>query len=652
MNFLIRVIKLLTILVSGMVLLGCSLLEESDGQQEDARFDKEILRIQQYSSQIPADYKMIDWSERAFDFDELVFDKQAEGLFLPLSWEDETYDSFGLAAYVGDGRSHQDGGQEAVTNVATIISATLNGIDKAAEEDYVAQLSAFYSEEEGIILNNPNGNSASTSMWYLLYPTILFAHASDLYEEHDDIRNQLLTAIESWYGAYEVMYSDGDPDFDYTGFDFKLNEPYRNDVWTEPDSAVGIGLLMYYGYQMTEEEKYLTAAINTMDYIESYFGSPLYEALMYFGPYLAAKLNAFHGTQYDLTSFLNDNFNASSIPRGGWGSVSGQWGEYEVNGLYGSDTDGDGYVFSMNTFAAAGAIAPVVQYDTRYAKDIGVWLLHLASNSRYYFATETTIENQSLTYSEHSDAISDSIKAAIPYEGIRRSSQGRTPWFGGDPTVYDWAETDFSLYSGAHIGILGSLVEETNVEKILRLDLQATQFFNEHDLPTYLIYNPYEESNVIEYQVTSEESVDLYNSITNERLHSDVSNTADIEIAPDTAVVIIEIPSDAVIEERDSNFYVDGKFLSQKLITANITNLENNESVSGRFTIDIGIASNYDSEISQVSIELDEEVTVYESGETIELDTRDFSTGNKRLFIDVETVDGRTDTLTTRLSFE
>ncbi|WP_423188990.1 hypothetical protein ACO1PF_10410 [Alkalibacterium sp. f15] len=99
-----------------------------------------------------------------------------------------------------------------------------------------------------------------------------------------------------------------------------------------------------------------------------------------------------------------------------------------------------------------------------------------------------------------------------------------------DPTVYDWAETDFSLYSGAHIGILGALVEETNVESILRLNLQATQFFNEHTLPSYLLYNPFDEAKVVEYVVTSDEPVDLYNSITNERIFSDVSDNADIEI--------------------------------------------------------------------------------------------------------------------------
>lgn len=654
MNFLNHGIKATILLTAGLFLLGCSNRdEESEQQTVDARFDKEILRVQQYSNQLPIDYKMIDWSERAVKFNDLVFDRDKTGDFLPLSWMDETYQSIGIPAYVGDGRMHQDGGQEAITNVAAVISATLNGIDKAdEEEDYVAQLSTFYNDEEKVFLNNPNGSSASTSMWYVLYPTILFAHASDLYQNHEEIRSQLLTSIESWYDAYEVMYDNGNPDFNYTGFDFLEGEPYHNDVWTEPDSSVGIALLMYYGYQMTQDEKYLTAAINSMDYAEDYFGSPLYEALMYFGPYLAARLNAYHGTQYNITSFLNDNFNASSIPRGGWGSVSGQWGDYEVNGLFGSDTDGDGYVFSMNTFAAAGAIAPVVHYDSRYARDIGVWLLHLASNSRYYFADETNAENQSLTYTSQADSISDAIREAIPYEGIRRNSNGRTPWFGGDPTVYDWAETDFSLYSGAHIGIMGALFEETNEEGILRTDLLNTQFFNDESYPTYLMYNPYDDSKTVEYRIESDETVNLYNTLTNEYLHSNVSGTEFIDLSPDTAVVITEIPSNIDIQEEDMNYYADGRFVSQKLMSATVINHENNSEVSGEFKLDIELTANYDAEIDLISVKIDDEITEFDSEEQVKLNTNNHSSGNQRLFINVVTTDGREDDITLRLNFE
>ncbi len=103
-------------------------------------------------------------------------------------------------------------------------------------------------------------------------------------------------------------------------------------------------------------------------------------------------------------------------------------------------------------------------------------MLNLVSNARYYFATETDEDNQSCTYVAECKDIDKRIRKAVPYEGIRKGGQGRTPWFGGDPTVYGWAQTDFSLYSGAHLGILASLLEPTNVDRILRLDLQVTQF--------------------------------------------------------------------------------------------------------------------------------------------------------------------------------
>ncbi|WP_423188991.1 hypothetical protein ACO1PF_10415 [Alkalibacterium sp. f15] len=116
--------------------------------------------------------------------------------------------------------------------------------------------------------------------------------------------------------------------------------------------------------------------------------------------------------------------------------------------------------------------------------------------------------------------------------------------------------------------------------------------------------------------------------------------------------MITEIPTSADIVEEGTNYYVDGKFISQKLITANVTNLETNAAVSGQFTLDIELASNYDSVIDKVSIELNDEVIVFESDQTIELDTNGFSTGNKRLLISVETVDGRTDSMTHRLKLE
>ena len=139
--------------------------------------------------------------------------------------------------------------------------------------------------------------------------------------------------------------------FDYTGFDFTAMQPYKNGIWNEPDSAVGISLLMYYGYKLTQNDKYKDAAIQTMAYINSeYTGSSMYEILLYFGPMLAAKYNSEFGTNFDTNRIFNAVFNGNSIPRGGWGMLNDNYNGFAVSGLMGSITDGGGYAFSMNTF--------------------------------------------------------------------------------------------------------------------------------------------------------------------------------------------------------------------------------------------------------------------------------------------------------------
>lgn len=650
MTFLRKTFSVIGIFVVLIMTVSC--MKEEDKAVKDPTFNKGIARVEQYNQDILDDFEMIDWRQRALAFDELVFNKDASGKYLPLIWEDKKYDTFGLTAYVGDERMNQDGEQEAVTNIASILSASLLGADKSKGTDYVEQLGAFYSEEERIILNNPAGSSETTSMWYLIYPAILFAQVSDVYSDNETIRTYALHTIESWYEAYEVMYNDGHPDFDYTGFNFLTKEPYRNDVWTEPDSAVGIGLLMYYGYELTGDEKYLEASINSLEYVESYFGSPLYEVLMYFSPYLAAKLNVLHGADLNVTQMLNDTFSETAIPRGGWGSIVGKWGDYGMNGLFGSTSDGGGYAFAMNTFAAAGAVVPVVQYDSRYAKSIGEWMLHLVNNSRYYFASETNPDNQSCTYVEACQDIDSQVKEAIPYEGIRKESQGRSPWFGGDPTVYDWAETDFSLYSGAHTGILASLVEETDVKGILRLNLQATQFYNEHDFETFLIYNPYDEAKEISYEVQSDDAVDLFNTLTNEVIVSGVTDAETIEIQSEDALVIVELPIDSEITRDGKNYYVGEKFISHDLVTLNILNHKNNDTVSGTFTLDLGLSANYEAAIDQVIVDVDGETFDFKSGDKIKFRTKDFSEGSKKIKVTVQTEDGSADHDTIRLRFK
>ena len=57
--------------------------------------------------------------------------------FFPLIWSDNTYDGYGISAYIGDYRNGMDGSQEAITSLAAVLSATLLGVDKSAQNLFV-----------------------------------------------------------------------------------------------------------------------------------------------------------------------------------------------------------------------------------------------------------------------------------------------------------------------------------------------------------------------------------------------------------------------------------------------------------------------------------------------------------------------------------
>ena len=99
----------------------------------------------------------------------------------------------------------------------------------------------------------------------------------------------------------------------------------------------------------------------------------------------------------------------------------------------------------------------------------------------------------------------------------------------------------FSLYSTSPVGILGAIVNTTNVEGILRLDCNCTDFYADKKYPVYLYYNPYQENMKVVYK--SSKAVDLYNKLTNTYLQKDVIGTCEISIPADQACLIVEIPA-------------------------------------------------------------------------------------------------------------
>src|SRR5512145_918634 len=101
---------------------------------------------------------------------------------------------------------------------------------------------------------------------------------------------------------------------------------------------------------------------------------------MPYGTAKAFRMNAELGKRYDTQRFLNWCFGISDC-RGGWGVTVGNWGGYDCDGLLGSIDNRCGYAFAMNTFAQAGALAPLARYE----RAIGKWMLNLANAARLFY---------------------------------------------------------------------------------------------------------------------------------------------------------------------------------------------------------------------------------------------------------------------------
>ena len=144
----------------------------------------------------------------------------------------------------------------------------------------------------------------------------------------------------------------------------------------------------------------------------------------------------------------------------------------------------------MNGFQHAAALAPLPKYDKRYARAIAKWMLNLSSASRFFypnFLPAANSESTSLAWSNQYD-----LNSCIPYESIKENWGGIRPLAMGDALGGNWAATNLSLYSGSSVGYLAAVIDTTDVEGILQIDMNKTDFSPfMTEYPAYLYYNPH-----------------------------------------------------------------------------------------------------------------------------------------------------------------
>ena len=130
------------------------------------------------------------------------------------------------------------------------------------------------------------------------------------------------------------------------------------------------------------------------------------------------------------------------------------------------------------------------------------------------------------------------------------SKSDKSPYATGDAKESGWAKTNFGLYSSAFTGLLGGIVQTTNVEKILQLDCLATDYFGAPAYPTYLYYNPHDDTKQIELNVGAT-AVDLYEATSNQFLQKGVQSIAKIELPADCARLIVLVPSGGEVSTNE-----------------------------------------------------------------------------------------------------
>ena len=373
---------------------------------------------------LPRPFAMRDWRQVTCDYLDLVLDFERRGEHLPLvGWLDERHTMVSFPSYVGGPND-----PEAVNYLAAVISGSLVGLDMRTYRghDWVTLGTNFFNAEEGVYVNRPRGGTGG-SFWYDVFPNVLFYQLNELYPGNSASDQQARSVAQKWHEACVALGGKTDPlalpNFDHTGLNLKTMQPVEQGR-IEPEGAAGIAWLEYLAWLQFKDPRFLTAAdwaIRSLE-VKPVQQSPLYEVLLPYGALSAARINAELGRHYDVAKLVNACFE----PRGqlqarpGWGVISDRWDGLDAHGLVGSTTDGGGYAFAMNTFEWAGALVPLARYDTRYAHDLGKWLLNLANAARLFYPNAHDPEHQS----SYAWAKAHDGKSGIAYEGIRKWKRG------------------------------------------------------------------------------------------------------------------------------------------------------------------------------------------------------------------------------------
>ncbi len=569
---LTAIICFLVILVSNFLGCGNKVNLNADfsvgGNQE-----KNIIKVENYAD-ITGSYSYYDYKKASKDLVNVIysFTKNEQAVLPsytinnPSSWSpigmwiDALVDfktnplqtgylqkRFSLPTYVGDNRFLARGGEN-ITMIASVLGSTYAGVDMSnfklgqTAYDMVEMTLAGYNTGTKLVTN---AGTQGQSFWYDVFPQILFARLYAEYTDTEYMKEMVVNGANEWLEALPNFVKNGEVNYEFVGYDVVNESVTEVGDHIEPPNG-GLAFLFYSAYKITGEQKYLSGAKEVLDYLQTYQKNPNYEALTDYAPLIASILNRDYGCNYDIGKFIDYLFEGDSAFRSGWCVLDGNFGDYSVNGLVGQSGD---YAFSMNTFHLAAVLANTVKYDTRYADIVGKYLLNVVNNSKVFFPQNMPLDKQTMN-----SYLTFDKSGSLCYEGFRN-------WYGGyamgDATTMFGQPCDLSLYSSVFIGMLGGMVEQTNINGVLRYDLNTTDSYGANDYPTYLIYNPYKESKTVIFE-SNNSSYDLFDSTNGVLLGRNLSGNTRVIVPAESSVILMQVPAMSEFVESDNKILVNG----------------------------------------------------------------------------------------------
>ncbi len=510
----------------------------------------------------PAPYNMRDWKSVAMKYDSFIYDKDKSGQYLPLV----TYTANGinypnqkqirLHTYVGT-KSTQN--SEGINVLPSLVGAALSGQDirNMYGLDRLVMAQDFFNKANGenLYLNNSSAGSGG-DWWYDVMPNVYFYQLYDLFPEfNSEATYQFTTVADKFLTATQKMGGKATPwspaSMNYRAWNFKTMEGNANGV-KEPEAAGTFGWLLYHAYKKTNNPAYLKGAEWSMEFLNNLNTNPSYELQLPYGVLAAAKMNAEIGTNYNIEKMVNWCFNRG--PLRGWGTIVGKWGSMDVSGLVGEANDGgNDYAFLMNGMQQAAALVPMVRYDKRFAKSIAKWMINLSNASRLFYpgflpAAQQDGEVWSQVYDPN---------AVIAHEAMKQKVGNLSPYATGDALGGGWASTNLAIYGSSSVGYLGAIVSKTNVDKILKLDLNATDFYSDASYPSYVYYNSYDTPKAVLLDVGIGQH-DMYDAISEKMMSENKTGQVSIIIPAKEAVMVVVTPAGGEIKYDKNKMLVDG----------------------------------------------------------------------------------------------